>query len=168
MRCEGCHNPDTWSRDGGTEVPVDEIISDMLSNPLTDGLTLSGGEPFLQVADCVKLASAARGSGLNVWVYTGYTFEELLARSESEEAANLPRNKTVGQAQGIVSENTLQKCGELNPKKIKELINLTDILIDGPFVLAERTLSQKWRGSRNQRVLDVSKSIAAGKAVEIV
>jgi len=136
MHCEGCHNPDTWKKDEGTEIPVDEIITDMLGNPLTDGLTLSGGEPFLQAADCVLLASAARGSGLNVWVYSGYTFEELFIRAKSEEAVN-------------------------------ELINLTDILIDGPFKLAKRSLSLKWRGSKNQRVIDVPKSIAAGEAVEV-
>jgi len=134
MRCDGCHNPETWDPRGGAEIPADEIIADMLGNPLTDGLTLSGGEPFLQATECAKIAYAATRRGLNVWVYTGYSFEELLVRAGSEHAVN-------------------------------ELINLTDVLVDGSFVLAERTLSLKWRGSRNQRVLDGPKSIAAGEAV---
>ena len=136
-RCDGCHNPDTWDKGGGTETPVDEIIAEMLRNPLTTGLTLSGGEPFQQAADCVKIAAAAREGGLNVWVYSGFSFEELFIRSKSEQAIN-------------------------------ELMNLTDVLVDGPFTLAERTLSLRWRGSRNQRIIDTPKSIAAGKAVEYI
>jgi anaerobic ribonucleoside-triphosphate reductase activating protein len=132
--CEGCHNPEAQNVDGGTEMPVDEIIADMLGNPLTDGLTLSGGEPFLQAAECVKLSAAARENGLNVWTYSGYMFEELFDRARSEQA-------------------------------VKELLELTDVLIDGPFVLAERTLSLKWRGSRNQRLIDVQKSIVSGEAI---
>ena len=136
LSCEGCHNPEAWSKVGGNEMPTDEIIAQMLGNPLTDGLTLSGGEPFLQVEECIKLSSAARENGLNVWVYSGFTFEELFARSQSEQA-------------------------------IRELMELADVLIDGPFILAERTLSLRWRGSRNQRVLDMHKSMETGKAIEL-
>jgi len=130
--CDGCHNPETWDINGGSDIPVNDIINEMLSNPLTDGLTLTGGEPFLQAADCAGLAAAARDRGLNVWVYTGKTFEELL-----EEA-------------------------ELKPA-VQQLLTLTDVLVDGMFIKSERTLSLKWRGSRNQRVLDVKQSLKAGK-----
>jgi len=136
LRCEGCHNPETWSISGGDELPVGEVIAQMQGNPLTDGLTLTGGEPFLQAEECAMLSAAARKSGLNVWIYSGFVFEELLVRAKSEQA-------------------------------VKELMELADVLVDGPFVLAQRTLSLKWRGSRNQRVLDMQKSIAAGKAVEL-
>jgi len=136
LHCEGCHNPETQDIDGGLEKTVGEIVADMRGNPLTDGLTLSGGEPFLQAEECAKLASAARESGLNVWVYSGYTFEELIVRAESVQA-------------------------------VRDLLNFTDVLVDGPFVLAGRTLSLRWRGSRNQRMIDVPESIAAGQAVEI-
>jgi len=135
-RCEGCHNPETLDPAGGTEMSVGQISAEMLSNPLTDGLTLSGGEPFLYASECAELASIARENGLNVWVYTGFTFEELLSRAETE--AN-----------------------------IKEVLDKTDVLIDGAFILSERTLNLRWRGSRNQRVIDVKASLAAGKAVEI-
>ncbi|MCL2409556.1 MAG: anaerobic ribonucleoside-triphosphate reductase activating protein [Oscillospiraceae bacterium] len=128
--CEGCHNQETWDVDGGVDMPVGEIIAQMLGNPLTDGLTMSGGEPFLQAVDCAKIAKTARENGLNVWVYTGYTFEELMAEPG-----------------------------------FRELLCLTDVLIDGPFRLAERSLNIKWRGSQNQRVIDVKKSLAAGGAV---
>jgi len=134
LRCEGCHNPETWDPRGGTEISTGDIISEMLGNPLTDGLTLSGGEPFLQAAACAEIASAARRRGLNVWTYSGSTFGELMSASETDHS-------------------------------IQDLLNLTDVLVEGPFKLSERTLSLKWRGSRNQRVLDVPKSLAAGEAV---
>ena len=62
-RCPGCHNPDTHDPAGGHEVTVDELAEKLLSNPLTDGLTLSGGEPFCQAVECAKLAAIARENG---------------------------------------------------------------------------------------------------------
>ena len=136
LSCEGCQNPDARDMTGGTEISVDEIITEMTGNPLTDGLTLSGGEPFAQAADCAGISAAARERGLNVWVYSGYSFEELSARAENEP-------------------------------DVKELLESADVLVDGRFRLEERTLSLKWRGSRNQRLLDVKKSMETGKAIEI-
>jgi anaerobic ribonucleoside-triphosphate reductase activating protein len=102
----------------------------MKKNPLLDGLTLSGGEPFLQVEPCVWLADAAHRMGLNVWAYSGFTFEALCA----------------------------------DPDK-KQLLDACDVLVDGPFVLAERTLERRFRGSKNQRVIDVKQSILRGEVV---
>ena len=136
MHCEGCHNPETWDPNGGTEQPESEIIAEMLGNKLTDGLTLSGGEPFLQPLQCVQLASAAKENGLNVWTYSGYTFEEILILADTDPNA----------------------C---------ELLRLTDVLIEGRFIAAQKALALRWRGSKNQRVLDVAKSLAAGAAVEL-
>lgn len=75
--CLGCHNPGSHDPEGGKEMAVRDIINQMMSNPLTDGLTLSGGEPFEQAEDCFELANFAKWYGLNVWCYTGYTFEHL-------------------------------------------------------------------------------------------
>jgi len=133
--CEGCHNPGTWAPDGGEEIPTDSLVTQMLSNPMTDGLTLSGGEPFLQAQECAELAAAARENGLNVWLYSGYSFEQLLEKGRTEPA-------------------------------VRELLNLAAVLIDGPFILEQRTLSLKWRGSKNQRVIDVPASLKAGKTLE--
>ena len=135
-RCEGCHNPETHAPDGGTEMPVSEVIKKMTSNPLTDGVTLSGGDPFFQARDCAVLAKAAHEKGLNVWTYTGYTFEALLEMAKADE-------------------------------DVSALLQESDVLIDGPFLLAERSLNLKWRGSKNQRILDVSKSLSNGCAVEL-
>ena len=68
---------------------VEEVAKELLSNPLTDGLTLSGGEPFDQAEDCLRLAKIARENGLNVWSYSGYTFEHLLERGTDAQKALL-------------------------------------------------------------------------------
>ena len=130
--CPGCHNPQTHDPSGGTEHTVEELLERMRSNPLTDGLTLSGGEPFEQPEDCLLLARGAHESGLNVWSYTGYLFEFL--RDQGTEAQ-------------------------------KALLRELDVLVDGPFLLEQRTLSLPWRGSRNQRVIDVPKSLENGDVV---
>jgi len=116
--CKGCHNPQTHDPNGGRECSEQEIIEAMLSNPLTDGLTLSGGEPFDQAESCAVIAKAAKEAGLSVWAYTGYTLEQLLQRRD-------------------------------------ELLKYVDVLVDGPFMLEQRSLALKWRGSRNQRIIEM-------------
>ena len=76
-KCEGCHNPDTHDFSCGREMTENAVIAQLRKNPLTDGLTLSGGEPFLQARSCAVIARAARETGLNVWAYSGWTFEEI-------------------------------------------------------------------------------------------
>ena len=131
-RCPGCHNPDSHDPGGGREMAVEEVAAQLLGNPMTDGLTLSGGEPFAQAEDCLALARAAHAHGLNVWSYSGWTFEHLRDRGSEAQRA---------------------------------LLAELDVLVDGPFLLEERTLALPWRGSRNQRVIDVPASLAAGAAV---
>ena len=131
-RCPGCHNPDSHDPAGGRELSVGEAAGELLKNPLTDGLTLSGGEPFAQPEDCLALARIAHAHGLNVWGYSGWTFEYL--RDQGTQAQ-------------------------------KALLAELDVLVDGPFLLAERTLDLPWRGSGNQRVINVPASLAAGEAV---
>ena len=129
--CPGCHNPETWDFGCGTQVPVEDLVDVVKSNPLCRGVTFSGGEPFAQAAGFAKLARLLKKEGYEVASYSGYTFDELLSGSDDQ----------------------------------KELLASIDILIDGPFVLAERSLELVFRGSRNQRILDVPRSLAAGKAV---
>ena len=80
--CKGCHNPETHDPQGGSYMDVDEIIEKARKNPLLQGITLSGGEPFMQADAMVYLAKKAREIGLNVVIYTGYTWEELMEREE--------------------------------------------------------------------------------------
>ena len=65
--CPGCHNPESHDPDGGREMTVEEVAKELLKNPLTDGLTLSGGDPFAQPEDCLSLAKTAHAHDLNVW-----------------------------------------------------------------------------------------------------
>ncbi|WP_214783520.1 anaerobic ribonucleoside-triphosphate reductase activating protein [Exiguobacterium sp. s183] len=79
--CKGCHNPSSWNPAGGEEIEVDEIVRRIeLSG--WDGVTISGGEPFLQSAELAKLVKACKSLGKNVWVYTGYTIEQLVAMQD--------------------------------------------------------------------------------------
>lgn len=73
--CKGCQNPDTWDFDGGKEVGVADIAEDFKRRRLLDGITLSGGEPFCQQEACMELLDML--SAKNVWVYTGYEYEEI-------------------------------------------------------------------------------------------
>ena len=116
----------------GREMTVEEVAAHLLRNPLTDGITFSGGEPFQQAEDCLKLAKIARANGLNVWSYTGYTYEHIMAHGTPAQ---------------------------------KEFLKELDVLVDGPFVLAQRTLSLSWRGSKNQRLIDVPASLVTGEVV---
>ncbi|MDO4740112.1 MAG: anaerobic ribonucleoside-triphosphate reductase activating protein [Eubacteriales bacterium] len=134
--CPGCHNPESHDRNGGKEMSVEEIVEMIDDNPLLDGVTLSGGDPFCQSEPCAQIASAAKERGLSVWTYSGWTYEQLLRKAEQESG-------------------------------VRALLENTDVLVDGPFVLAQRSLEVKWRGSKNQRLIDVRRSLDAGEAVEI-
>ena len=133
--CPGCHNPDTHDFNGGKEDDTDRIITLMRENPLLDGVTLTGGDPFCQSAPCAEIAEAAKQMGLNVWAYSGWTREQL------------------------------SKTAETDPDTAR-LLKSTDILVDGPFVLSQRTLELRFRGSKNQRLIDVPASLRDGRAVE--
>ncbi len=82
--CPGCHNPRTHPLDGGTVMDTESIVRQFLENPLLAGITFSGGEPFLQAEPLCSLAEAAHAAGKNVMAYTGFTFEELLDKAQTE------------------------------------------------------------------------------------
>ena len=131
--CPGCHNPETWEFGCGTQVPVEQVLEIVRSNPLCRGVTFSGGEPFTQAAAFARLGRLLKEAGYEVASYSGYTFEQLLAGTKAQ----------------------------------RELLETIDVLIDGPFLLDQKTLETPFRGSRNQRILDVKKSLAAQAPVEI-
>ena len=87
--CPGCHNPETHDFGGGRMIDTSEIIAMIDSNPMLDGVTLSGGEPFCQPEACKVIADAASERGLNVWCYTGFTWEALVQRACQLEQALL-------------------------------------------------------------------------------
>ena len=131
-KCEGCHNPQTHDFSGGKIADTGEIIAMMRENILLDGVTLSGGEPFCQCEPCMEIARAAHASGLSVWAYSGYTYEELVS----------------------------------GKPEWKDLLQEIDVLVDGRFEKAMRTLELRFRGSSNQRLVDVRASLEQEKCTE--
>jgi anaerobic ribonucleoside-triphosphate reductase activating protein len=75
--CPGCHNPQTQPLEGGEETTVEAILAEIDADPLLDGVTFSGGEPFLQAAALAELAREIKKRNLNLAAYTGYLWEEL-------------------------------------------------------------------------------------------
>lgn len=132
--CPGCHNPETHSFDGGTLVTVDAILEHAKGNPLLDGITFSGGDPFEQAKAFAVLARQAKKLGLDIMTYTGYTYEYIL-------------------------ENSSRHRGW------EELLDETDILVDGRYEAAKRNLLLKFRGSENQRMIDVKRTRAENRIV---
>ena len=133
--CEGCHNPETHSFEGGTLTEPDTLLQEIRRNPLLDGITLSGGEPFEQADGLGALAEEVAKLGLNVITYSGYTFEYIQEHMQEHEGW-------------------------------ERLLKATDILIDGRFELKKKSLLLKFRGSSNQRIIDVGKSLEGGCVVE--
>ena len=130
--CPGCHNAHTWNETGGAMYDIEDIKKQILENDYHDGITLSGGEPVLQVEEVTEIAKFAKEHKFNVWSYTGFTFEKLLVMSKID-------------------------------KKYLEFLENVDVLIDGKFEIAKKTLDKPYRGSSNQRVIDVKKSLKAGR-----
>lgn len=132
--CLGCHNPQTHDFEGGHFISLTELLSMIEENPLLDGVTFSGGDPMFQAASLVPLAREIKERGMNLVIFTGFTYERLVAMKDEKP-------------------------------EMLELLSFADILVDGPFVLAQRCLSLKFRGSKNQRIIDVQASLAEGRAV---
>ncbi|MGL5977996.1 MAG: anaerobic ribonucleoside-triphosphate reductase activating protein [Erysipelotrichaceae bacterium] len=123
-RCVGCQNPQTHDPALGFSIAAWELFEQIKKNPLQDGITLSGGEPFDQAASLIALAQACRELGLNVWAYTGYTMETLL-------------------------QNEAQA----------KLLQHIDVLVDGRFEHTLKHFDLYFKGSSNQRVIDVAKTL---------
>jgi anaerobic ribonucleoside-triphosphate reductase activating protein len=134
--CPGCHNPETHDFNSGVIVSLEEMKSQIDELEFQAGVTFSGGDPMMQIEALTELASYVHEKGMNVWVYTGFTFEELMTLAE--------------------------KNG--NYRKALEEI---DVLVDGRFVLELRSFDVQFRGSSNQRIIDVKKSLSTGKVVKI-
>ena len=133
--CPGCHNPQTHNINGGFEMKVDDVIEEIRSARLQKGVTLSGGEPFLQSVALEKIAAESKKLGLDIWSYTGFRFEWLIDK----------RNPSV--------EDNLK------------LLQHIDVLVDGKFMMNKKDYRLKFRGSSNQRIIDVQKSLEEGTVV---
>ncbi len=132
--CPGCHNPQSHDFDGGYEGDTDEIFAKIMANRLLQGVTFSGGEPMEQAVPLLALAKKIKAAGLDLWIYTGYTYEAL--REKISRRADDPRQQE-------------------NNDAIRQLLSIADVLVDGPFILEQRDIELCFRGSRNQRILDL-------------
>lgn len=137
-QCPGCHNEATHDFQGGKQIEIDAIIREIVKNPLLNGVTFSGGEPFCQAEGFSFLAQELKEKGFHVVTFSGYTFEELMELAQ-------------------------QPGGE--GRAVQTLLDLTDLLIDGRFEQAKRDLTLQFRGSRNQRLIDMNKTRETGKLV---
>ena len=140
--CKNCFNPETWDFSFGE--PFDQSaeteILEALEPPYIKGLSLLGGEPFepqnrSELADFVKKVRE-RYPGKSVWCYTGYDYEKDLLTGR------------VG-----------------SPDSADELLSLIDVLVDGEFIEEEKVIDLRFRGSENQRIIDVKKSLQADEVV---
>ena len=132
-RCKGCHNPETWSFEGGLEFTSDtlnEIINGLTAQDIQRNLCIMGGEPlcdenafltYLVVKEVKEKVPEAK-----IYIWSGYTYEELKSKPHP---------------------------------KISEILETIDFLIDGPYIEEERDVTLEMRGSRNQRIIDLSEKI---------
>lgn len=129
-QCTGCHNPQTHDLKGGYEEDVQVIIKQLQETKIQSGLTLSGGEPFLQAQSLIPIVLAAKSKGMNIWAFSGFTYEYLL-------------------------EN----------KEMYDLLKEIDVLVDGKFQEDKKHVSLNFKGSSNQRLIDVQASLKQDKIV---
>lgn len=130
-RCEGCHNPQSWDPDGGREACIDEILEMVKRAGMN--VTFSGGDPLFRPEEVTELARRIKSeTGMTIWCYTGYTFEEVAA----------------------------------DPLR-SGILEYVDVLVDGRYEAGRRDTSLRFRGSGNQRIIDVGRSRSEGRIVEL-
>lgn len=140
--CKNCFNKETWDFDYGekfTDQTVEQILN-YLSPDYVNGLSLLGGEPFEveNQGELLKLLRQVKAKfpHKDVWCYTGYLFDrELLCDSRA-------------------------RCEHTD-----EMLSYIDVLVDGPYIEAQKDISLQFRGSKNQRIIDVKQSLSLGKIV---
>lgn len=139
--CKGCHNPSTWDENGGipfTANTLEKLMQYYDSVPFASRLTISGGEPFvnLELVHYIVSEFNERFPYRYVWIYTGYTIETLLSMAD---------------------ETPL----------IKDILQMCDVIVDGPFVQAQRDVTLQFRGSSNQRIINARWTLDCGKVCEM-
>lgn len=143
IHCKNCQNPQTWNKDNGMlfDKKAKEEIFIELSKDYISGLTLSGGHPLedynLETVYLLLKEVKEKFPQKNIWLYTGYTWEQIFPE--------------------VVTDDF-----DVNRIYRQEIVKMCDVLIDSPYVEEQRDITLKWRGSKNQRVIDVKKTIEAG------
>lgn len=141
-KCEGCFQPETWDFCYGKEFTAETKaqIIEMLAPSYINGLSVLGGEPFEPANQKALLPFLKRVKQIypakDIWVFSGFTFEELT-----------------------------QEGSYCRTEFTDEMLGLIDTLVDGRFVLALKDIGLQFRGSSNQRILDVKRSLDAGQPI---
>lgn len=149
LHCKGCHNPETWSLNSGKLFDEDakaELFK-ALDKPYIQGITFSGGHP-LEYENATTVFSLIkeikeRFPTKDIWLYTGYELNIF---------------NFTAQVRGISKEDNHHNI-------MQAILSLCDVLVDGKYIEEEKDITLKWRGSRNQRVIDVKASIEQQKVV---
>jgi len=134
--CPFCQNPQTHDFLGGALSDKEEIKEELKKLKGQDGITLSGGDPLFQIDAVTEIAKYAKSINLNVWCYTGFTYEQIIEMSKKNN-------------------------------KYLEFLNNLDVLVDGKFVNELKNLNLLFRGSSNQRLIDMKKTLKENKIVLI-
>lgn len=152
--CYNCQNPQTWNPDNGIlfdEMAKQEIFNE-LSKDYISGITLTGGDPLYEnnLNDVLSLIKEIRISfpEKTIWLYTGFEWNSLMAKI----------------LQSTFEDKDFEHTIEIH-KKRQEIIKLCDILVDGEYIDEQKDLSLKFRGSKNQNVIDVQQSLAQNKII---
>lgn len=147
-RCYNCQNPKTWDKNFGhpfTE-KTKQYIFNCLDKDYIDGITITGGDPLYEynLDEVLKLVQEIRISfpEKSIWLYTGYSYSDIFR----------------GQSSCLSQEG-------LNNFKRREIIKLCNIMVDGEYIDAQKDLSLKFRGSKNQNCIDVKQSLAKNKMI---
>ena len=141
-RCPGCFQPETWDFHYGKlyDEEIEKMLFDELSQPYYDGLTILGGEPFepSNQFGIVEIIRRERRElpDKNIWIYTGFTYDTDLAPG-----------------------------GRKYTEVTDEILDNIDILVDGRFEQEKKNLRLNFRGSENQRIIDMKKTRAEGEVV---
>ena len=152
--CYNCQNPQTWNPDSG--IPFDESAKQEIFNELSkdyiSGITFSGGDPLYEnnLDEVLKLVKQIRNSypDKTIWLYTGFEWNSLMSKI----------------CQPTFPDKDFERIIEIH-KKRKEIISNVDVLVDGEYIDEQKDLSLKFRGSKNQRVIDVKQSLAQNKVI---
>lgn len=148
LHCEGCQNSESW--DFGAGKLFDEYakkeLFEALNKSYIQGITFSGGHPleYENVETVYLLIKEIKEKfpTKNIWLYTGYTLEQIF--------------------QTVITDELI-----LNRFYKQEIIKMCDVVVDGPYIEAQRDITLKFRGSKNQRLIDVKKTLEQGKIITI-
>ena len=147
FHCKNCFNVETQDKNYGDEFTEEQInyIKEYLNKDWCSGITFSGGDPMWQssedIESLIELCNYTHSIIKDVWIWTGFTFEEIMQYGKSNEE---------------LSNEELAR---------RKLLSCCDILVDGRYVDEQRDLTLKWRGSSNQRVIDVPDSLKRKQVV---